>query len=130
MSIKVSRVEGLKLKAEIDGFTIVTGQVNEKTPPGGPSPGRLMVASLGLCAELYAAFYLKKHNIPDDGLTVEITETNERFPSRASAFDVRVTVKAKLTEEQRKAMLDNVMHCYVGNTLKGSPAVNYSLAVE
>ena len=130
MSIKVSRVSGLKLKAEVDGFTVVTGQVDEKTPAEGPSPGRLMVASLGLCAELYAAFYLRKHGIPDEGLTVEITAVNEKIPSRASAFDVRVTVKASLTEEQRKGLMENVSHCYVGNTMKGAPDIRYSLQVE
>lgn len=31
LSIKISRVEGLKLKAEIDGFTVITGKLDEKT---------------------------------------------------------------------------------------------------
>ena len=129
MSIKVSRVDGLKLKAEVDGFTIIIGQIDETKPPEGPSPGRLMVASLGLCAELYAAFYLKKHNIPDEGLIVEITAINERTPSRAISFNVKVSIKAKLTEQQKIGFLDNVKHCYVANTMKANPTINYYLEV-
>lgn len=130
MSIRISRVEGLKLKAEVDGFTVITGQIDETKAPEGPSPGRLMVASLGLCAELYAAYYLKKHNIPDEGLTVDITAVNERTPSRAISFDVKVSVKAKLTEQQKAGLIDNVKHCYVGNTLKTNPSINYYLEVN
>ena len=130
MSIRISRVEGLKLKAEVDGFTIITGQIDETKPPEGPSPGRLMVASLGLCAELYAAYYLKKHNIPDEGLTVDITTVNERTPSRAISFDVKVSVKAKLTEQQKVGLLDNVKHCYVANTMKANPSINYYLEIN
>ena len=130
MSIKVSRIKGMKLKAEVDGFIIITGQIDETTPHEGPSPGRLMVASLGLCAEFYAALYLRKHKIPDEGLTVEIKETNGQNPGRAISFDVEVKVKAKLTDEQKIGIMNNVNHCYVSNTMKGNPEINYRLVID
>ncbi|MCX6642562.1 MAG: OsmC family protein, partial [Candidatus Bathyarchaeota archaeon] len=108
MSITISRVKGMKLKAEVDGFTIITGQIDETTPIEGPSPGRLMVASLGLCSEFYAALYLKKHKISDEGLTVEIKETNWQNPSRAISFEIDVKVKAVLTDEQNSGIMNNV----------------------
>jgi uncharacterized OsmC-like protein len=130
MSITISRVKGMKLKAEVDGFTIITGQIDETIPAEGPSPGRLMVASLGLCAEFYAALYLKKHKISDEGLIVEIKETNGQNPSRAISFEIKVKVKAVLTDEQRSGIMNNVRHCYVSNTMKGNPEINYCLLVE
>ncbi len=130
MSITISRVKGMKLKAEVDGFTIITGKIDETTPAEGPSPGKLMVASLGLCIEVYAALYLRKHKIPDEGLTVEIKETNGQNPSRAIAFDVEVKVKAVLTDEQKSGIMKNILHCYVSNTMKGNPEINYSLLVD
>ena len=130
MSITISRVKGMKLKAEVDGFTLISGQIDETTPVEGPSPGRLMVASLGLCAEFYAALYLRKHKISDEGLTVEIKETNGQNPGRAIAFAIEVKVKAVLTDEQKSGIMNNVRHCYVGNTLKGNPEINYSLMID
>lgn len=86
-----------------------------------------MIASLGLCIELYAVFYLKKNNIPDEGLVVEISAANERAPSRAVAFNININVKAKLTEEQKIGILENIKHCYVSNTMKSNPTINYNL---
>jgi len=130
MSIKITRIEGTKLKAEVSGFEIISGQVDENTKPEGPSPGKLMVASLGLCAGLYAATFLKRHNIPDKGLTVEVASTDARNPSRASAFEVKVSVKAELSEQQRDTMMAYIRACWVGNTLKGNPEITYTLNIE
>ena len=129
MSIKVTRVAGTKLRAEIDGFELISGQVDEKTPQEGPSPSRIMVASLGLCAAHYAAWYLKRHNIQDEGLTVDIDAQEARNPSRVALFNVRLNLKANLTEEERVGLLSSISRCYVGNTLKGNPEINYDLNV-
>jgi len=129
MGIKITRVAGTKLKAEIDGFELISGQVDEKTPPEGPSPSRLMVASLGLCAGHYAAWYLKRHNIQDMGLTVDVDTQEARDPSRVARFNVKLNLKADLTEEERVGFQASVSRCYVGNTLKGNPEINYDLNV-
>jgi uncharacterized OsmC-like protein len=129
MGIKITRVAGTKLKAEIDGFELISGQVDEKTPPEGPSPGRLMVASLGLCAGHYTAWYLKRHNIHDGGLTVDVDTQDAKDPSRVARFNVKLNLKANLTEEERIGLLASVSRCYVGNTLKGNPEINYDLNV-
>jgi uncharacterized OsmC-like protein len=131
MGIKITRIDGLKLKAEIDGFEIVSGRVDENTAPEGPAPGRIMVASLGLCVGLYAAHYLKRHSISDEGLTVDIEAFDASNPSRASEFEIIVNVKAKLSEEAKAGLLASVSRCYVGNTLKTTPEISYSInAVE
>ena len=127
MTIKVTRVSGTKLKAEIDGFEVVSGQVDENTPPEGPSPGKLMVASLGLCAGLYTVWYLKRHGISDEGLTVDVDVRDEKNPSRATSFDVVVNLRAEISEKDREGLMSSVSHCYVGNTLKGNAMINYSL---
>jgi uncharacterized OsmC-like protein len=129
MSLKITRVAGTKLKAEIDGFELISGQVDEKTPPEGPSPSRLMVASLGLCAGHYAAWYLKRHNIQDEGLTVEVDTQEARDPSRVAIFNVRLNLKAILTEEERVGLLSSVSRCYVSNTIKGNPEINYDINI-
>jgi uncharacterized OsmC-like protein len=129
MVIKITRISGMKLKAEIDGFEIISGRVDENTLPEGPAPGRIMVASLGLCVGLYAAHYLKRHNISDEGLSVEIEAFDASNPSRAESFNIVVNLKAELSEEEKSGLLASVSRCYVGNTLKMTPEINYSLNV-
>jgi uncharacterized OsmC-like protein len=130
MTIEITRIEGLKLKANIDGFEIISGQVDENTPPEGPSPSKIMVASLGLCVGLYAAHYLKRHSLSDNGLTVTVDTIEAREPARAGGFKVRVNLKAELSEESKIGLLASISRCYVGNTLKGKPDINYEVNVE
>jgi len=129
MAIKIARISGLKQRVEIDGFEIISGRVDDNTPPEGPSPGKLMIASLGLCVGLYAAWYLKRHNISDEGLTVEVETQDAKDPSRATSFDVKVNLKAKLSENERTGLYGSLSRCYVSNTLKGNPEIRYSLNV-
>jgi ribosomal protein S12 methylthiotransferase accessory factor len=127
MTIKITRIKGFKQKADVDGFEIISGRVDDNTAPEGPSPGRIMVASLGLCVGLYAAHYLKRHNISDEGLTVDIEAIDAGNPARAESFDIVVNLKAKLTEEEKAGIIASVSRCYVGNTLKMAPEVSYRL---
>ena len=127
MVVKITRINGMKLKAEVEGFEIISGQIDDKSPREGPSPGSLMVASLGLCTGLYAAWYLKRHNILDEGLTVDVETEDVKDPSRVGVFNVKVNVKASLSEEAKTGLLASISRCYVGNTLKGSPEINYEL---
>lgn len=130
MVIKITRISGLKQKAVIDGFEITSGRVDDNTPPEGPAPGKLMIASLGLCVGLYAAHYLKRHNISDEEFTVDIDTKDAADPSRAVSFDVKVNLKAKLSEQEKTGLLASMSRCYVGNTLKITPEINYSLNVD
>lgn len=127
MVIKITRLAGLKLKADIDGFEIISGQIDENSPPEGPSPSKVMIASLGLCAGFYAAWYLKRHSTHDEGLTVEVDTLDSKEPSRVMSFNVKVNVKADLSKEVRAGLLASINRCYVGNTLKGNPEINYEL---
>ena len=127
MVIRITRIAGNKMKAEIEGFEIISGRVDENTPPEGPSPGDIMIASLGMCAGVYAASYLKRHNISDEGLTVEVETQESKEPTRVSKFTVKVKVKADLSPEARTGPLASVTRCYVGNTLKGNPEIKYEL---
>jgi uncharacterized OsmC-like protein len=120
----------LKLKAEIDDFEIISGQTDENPPQEGPSPSSLMNASLGLSAGLDAAWYLKKHNIHDDGLTVEVDTLDLENPSGVRSFSVKVNVKADLSEEARADLLASINSCYVGKTMKENTSINYELNIE
>ncbi len=46
MTVKIVRTEGDTFRAESDGYVVVSGRLNEQTPPVGMSPGKLMVAPM------------------------------------------------------------------------------------
>ena len=130
MTIEITRIEGMKLKANIDGFEVISGRIDDNTPPEGPSPSKLMVASLGLCVGLYAAWYLKRHSISDEGLTVTVDTTEAREPTRVGSFKVRLNLKADISEEAKTGLLASISRCYVANTFKGKPEINYEISAE
>ena len=127
MSVKITRFEGDQFKAEADGYQVFSGRLNEQTPPIGMSPGKLMVASLGLCSAFHVTWYLKRHKIEASSLQIEVNAINEKEPSRASAFTIVVKVGAKLNQKHVDALLTEVKRCYVSNNMRGDPRFIYEI---
>ena len=127
MTVKITQIEGWKLKAEADGFTVISGKTDLESPAGGMSPGRLMAASLGLCTGMHLVSYMKKHNIEHDGFEITMDTTSESHPSRCTEFTTNIKIRAKLDDETIEGLLEEAGRCYVGNTIKGAPSVNICL---
>ena len=127
MTVKITRLDGDLFRAESDGYEVLSGRLDEQTPPIGMSPGKLMVASLGLCSAFHAAWYLKRQNIGATSLQIEVDDMNEKEPSRALGFNITVKVGAKLDPRQVEGLLAEVRRCYVANTMKGLPRFNYEI---
>ncbi len=127
MSVVVTRLEGMKFKAEADGLEVVSGRVREDAPLEGMAPGRLLTASLGLCTAMTIAGYCEKRGIRADGLKVVVAAKTDKAVGRAVAFDVEINMGRPLTEEERKVVLEAARSCYVGKTLLGSPSITHRL---
>ncbi len=127
MTVKVTRTEGDSFRAESEGFVVLSGRLSEQTPPIGMSPGKLMVASLGLCSAFHAQMWLKRNSVEATRLEVEVDETNDKEPSRAAGFLITLKVGARLDQRQYEALLAEVKRCYVGNTMRGLPRFSYEI---
>jgi uncharacterized OsmC-like protein len=130
MSVKVTRIEGGKFKAEADGFEVLSGRIDDKNPPVGMSPGRLMVASLGLCSAFHVAAYLRRRKIDAVGLSLGVEAKNEVNSSRASEFRITISVGAELGVKQFEGLMEEVGHCYVGNTMRNAPKISYEVRAK
>jgi uncharacterized OsmC-like protein len=127
MPVKITRMEGDQFKAESDGFQVISGRLTETAAPIGMSPGKLMVASLGLCSAFHVAWYLKRNKIEASSLEIEVDETNVKEPSRAAGFMITMKVGAVLDAHHREGLLAEVKRCYVGNTMRGDPRFAYEI---
>lgn len=124
MSVKITRLKGMKFKAESDGLEIISGRLDKNSDLEGMMPGRLMAASLGLCTGMHVASYLKRHKLEADGLSLTVEVISGRDPSRAVEFDVELKLNLLLDEKQKKAIIAEAGRCYVSNTLKNTPKIN------
>lgn len=127
MSVKITQIEGWKLKAEADGFTVISGKPDLDSPAEGMSPGRLMAASLGLCTGMHLVSYMQKHNIEHNGFEITVDNKSERNPSRCVEYTTSIKIDAELDPETIEGLLVEAGKCYVGNTIKCSPTINIEI---
>jgi uncharacterized OsmC-like protein len=127
MKVKITKLEGTKLKAESDGFEIISGRVDENSDLEGMMPGRIMVASLGLCIGMHVTSYFKRHKIKLDELTLTVEVKSDGHPRRVIEFNVDLNIKHTLNVKQKKILLTELDRCYVANTLKNRPQIKINL---
>ena len=89
----------------------------------GMTPPELFLSSLGSCAGFYAAQYLKKKGLIDEGTVVRVFAEKAKNPARLDNFRIEVDVPAVLNEEHRKGVEDAVHHCLIHNTLLHPPTI-------
>ena len=94
----------------------------------GPTPTELFVASLAACVAFYARRYLKRHDLPEEGLSVTAQAESGAKPSRVASMTVTLTLPAGVPADRREALLAVASHCTVHNTLTHPPEVVIQLA--
>ena len=94
----------------------------------GPTPTELFVASLASCVAFYARRYLRRHDLPEDGLRVDADYDLVTGPARVGRLRLRVAVPQGVPEERRAALLGFASRCTVHNTLTHEPAIVVELA--
>lgn len=97
----------------------------------GPSPVELFVASLATCVAHYSGTFLRRHDLPSDGLTAhaEYAMATDR-PARVARIRVTVQVDISLTPQQKTALQAVANHCTVHNTLRQPPEVEIRVDEE
>ena len=130
MSMRISRIEGLKFKTEYRGFEVITDvPIPIDHEPEGISPGALMMAALGTCAGSRLVDQMNKRGweVGDVEVTVKM-RTNKELRI-ATGFDLDIKLEADIAEEQREEIFEVAKLCFVANTLKDAPEISYSLTL-
>ena len=130
MRVVARRLQGYAHEIEIEGgHTIV---VDEPPEAGGtdtgPSPVRLLAASLASCTAVTIEMYGERKGWELGTLEVDVDATNEGHVP--TAFDVTVRLPEGLSEEQRARLLTVASRCPVHRALSGETTVTISDRVE
>ena len=124
MRATARRVDGLVHKVEVDGHEVT---VDEPEDAGGtntgPSPTRLLTASLASCTSMTIVMYAERKGW--DVGDIEVSAEYEQQPVGESAsFDVLVRLPSSLDEEQVDRIMVIAGKCPVHRTLIGEVAIN------
>lgn len=127
-TMSVSYRSGDRFTASVRGHEI---QVDQPESDGGedtaPTPVELLVASLATCVAHYARRYLKRHDLPTEGLAVDAEWDLVKGPARLGPVTLRLTVPEGVPAERHEPLLTMASHCTVHNTLEQAPEVSITL---
>jgi putative redox protein len=130
VKVVARRLQSFAHEVDIEGgHTIV---VDEPRGSGGtdtgPSPGRLLAASLASCTAVTMEIYAERKEWEIGAVEVDVDATYDGHVP--TAFDVTVRLPAGLSEEQRQRLLVVASKCPVHRALTGETTVTISDRVE
>ena len=130
MRVVARRRDGFAHDVEIEGGHTV--RVDEPAGAGGtdtgPSPTRLLAASLAGCVAVTVEMYAARKGWDLGAVEVEVDVDYEGFAPRA--FDVTLRVPGELDEEQLGRLLTIAGMCPVHRALAGDGAISFSERIE
>jgi uncharacterized OsmC-like protein len=118
-----------------DRFAIEVGNhvihVDQRCEDGGedsaPTPLELFLASLASCVAHYARRYLRRHDLPTEGLLVEATWEMAKAPARVGAIAISLTLPPGVPDDRREPLLAVASHCTVHSSITHTPDIRVAL---
>jgi len=129
VDILVEHDKDMRFTARCGKYTIVTGQVQDDDEQNnGMWPGQLFIAALGACIAGYVARFCQRHDIPYEGMSVELDYDSDDSPSRVVVVHVRLNFPGPVPEKYQQAVLRVAKQCYITQSIEHRMEVNVSLA--
>jgi putative redox protein len=130
VKVVARRLQGFAHEVDIEGgHTIV---VDEPTEAGGtdtgPSPGRLLTASLAACTAVTIEMYAERKGWDVGSVEVDVDATYDGHVP--TSFDLTLRLPTGLSEEQRERLLTVASRCPVHRALTGQATVTIADRVE
>lgn len=127
--IRVRHGGGDRYRIAIRGHEVLVDQpIDDGGEDTAPTPTELFVAGLASCVAFYGGRYLRRHELPTEGLAVEcgFVFAPDR-PARVGKIEIVVHLPEGFPDERRRSFLSVVEHCTVHNSLVQPPEVGIAL---
>jgi putative redox protein len=127
-SLSVRSEPGDRFAVLVRGHVIHVDQpVEDGGADSASTPLELFVASLASCVAHYARRYLRRHDLPEEGLAVEARWHMAKAPGRVGSIDIALTLPAGEPLDRREALLAVASHCTVHNSITHTPDIRVAL---
>lgn len=129
MEVLVKNETGFRFSATCKGYTVTTGRGEDShNERDGMWPAQLFEASIGMCIGGYVVKFCKKHGIPYEDMTIELsrrievdstdTTKSEDKSSHTTRIDAKIHLGAKLSQQQRDDILEAAENCHITKSIE------------
>ena len=129
MEVLVKHESGFRFSAVCRGYTVTTGRGEDGNDErDGMWPAQLFEASIGMCIGGYVVKFCKEQGITYDNMTIELSRRTQVEPSRTTRIDAKISLGAKLSQEQQQGILEAADYCHITKSIIEGMQVVCSLA--
>jgi len=90
----------------------------------GPRSVELFAASLGSCVGMMVVTYCKSHDLPYEGMEVDVAFDLADSPIRIAGIAIDITMPDGFPDNRRKALVRAAEACPIHNTLHHVPEIS------
>jgi putative redox protein len=129
MNLIVEHVDGMRFLATTNEHAVVV-DASPQDGGGGTalSAPQMFVAALGACILEFVANSCRLHDIPFEGLSIEIEYEEVPKPRRVGPLAAKICIGPDLPEKVKRRLLGVARHATLVNTLERPPEINISFA--
>lgn len=125
MDLKMTFPGGVKVNAQIGDHTIKTDQpLYSGGDDSAPSPFVLFIASMGTCAGYYVLSYCQQHNLPVEGITLDLSTQKNTETGLINAIDISINVPESFPAKYHTALVRSAEQCTVKKHLDNPPKID------
>jgi putative redox protein len=128
MEISITFPGGSRVDAQLNPHTIYTDQPSRDGGEGSaPTPFDTFLASIGACAGIYVLNFLRKRNLPTEG--VRLLQRIQRDPTTGMVgqIDLEIQVLDGFPEKYRPAIVRAAELCAVKKHFENPPQFNVTV---
>lgn len=126
-SIIVEALGGFHFSATAGGHQVQCDLPDESREDKGMTPTELFLSALGCCAGIYIFRFCEKHSIQTKGMKIQVSGKSAKDPSRIGKILFEIDMPTPIPEELRNAVIRTAKTCYLHNTIKNLPEMEYIL---
>jgi uncharacterized OsmC-like protein len=140
VSVVVESGDGLRQEITVRGKLVIADEpVEAGGTDQGPNPYELLLGALGSCTAMTILMYARRKQWPVEHVRVELDHSRvhakdcedcETKDVRLDYFRKRITVRGRLTDEQRARLEEISRRCPVHRTLTGTIQIDDELRLE
>jgi putative redox protein len=129
LHITVRHDQGMRFTAQCGNHVVVTGAAEgDDEQRNGMWPGQLFIAALGACIGGYVTTFCKRHDLPYQGMRVELDYESSDSPSRVTAVKAVLDLPTPIPDKYERALIRAADQCYVTQSIERRMEVKVLLA--